>query len=148
MGTHFGAADEAAPITTFKQYNAALKGLLEEYNRTSEIDLYKICRINRRFILVNDNGTILFRVDADGCENSGNYSPVIIRNALNIVGYPTFEINNVGDKKYTTEEYCKFIIDQFKSGNNLIGMILHTLLADRNTNIGHFSPPPRDIRGI
>ena len=132
------AVDEAAPITTLKQYNEELKGLLEEYNRTNEIDLYKICRINRRFILVNDNGTILFRVDADSCETSGNYSPVIIRNALNIVGYPTFEINNVGDKKYTTEEYCKFIIDQFKSGNNLIGMILHTLLADRNANIGHF----------
>jgi ankyrin repeat protein len=132
------AADEAAPITTFKEYDAMLKGLLEEYNRTDEIDLYKICRINRRFILVNDNGTILFRVDADGCENSGNYSPVIIRNALNIVGYPTFEINNVGDKKYTTEEYCKFIIDQFKSGNNLIGMILHTLKADKNPKNGHF----------
>jgi hypothetical protein len=126
------AVDEATPITTLKQYNEELKGLLENYNRTNEIDLYKICRINRRFILVNDNGTILFRVDADGCENSGNYSPVIIRNALNIVGYPTFEINNVGDKKYTTEEYCKFIIDQFKSGNNLIGMILHTLKADKN----------------
>lgn len=132
------AADEAAPITTLKQYNEELKDLLKDYNANNEIDLYKICRINRRFILVNDAGTIIFRVDADGCENSGNYSPVIIRNALNIVGYPTFEINNVGDKKYTTEEYCKFIINQFKSGNNLIGMILHTLLADRNTNIGHF----------
>ena len=132
------AVDEAAPITTLKQYNAELKGLLEDYNRTNKIDLYKICRINRRFILVDDAGTIIFRVDADGCENAGNYSPVIIRNALNIAGYPTFEINNVGDKKYTTEEYCKFIIYQFKSRNNLIGMILHTLLADRNTNIGHF----------
>ena len=108
------AFDETAPITTLKQYNAELKGLLEDYNRTNKIDLYKICRINRRFILVNDAGTIIFRVDADGCENAGNYSPVIIRNALNIAGYPTFEINNVGDKKYTTEEYCKFIINQFR----------------------------------
>jgi ankyrin repeat protein len=132
------AADEAAPITTLKQYNEELKGLLENYNRTNEIDLYKICRINRRFILVNDNGTILFRVDPDGCENTGNYSPVIIRNALNIVGYPTFEINNVGDKKYTTEEYCKLIIDQFKSNNNLIGIILHTLKADKDPKNGHF----------
>jgi ankyrin repeat protein len=132
------AVDEAAPITTLKQYNAELKGLLEDYNRTNEIDLYKICRINRRFILVDDAGTIIFRVDADGCENSGNYSPVIIRNALNIVGYPTFEINNVGDKKYTTEEYCKLIIDQFQSGNNLIGMILHTLKADKDPKNGHF----------
>jgi hypothetical protein len=90
------ADDKAAPITTLKQYNAELKGLLEGYNRTNEIDLYKICRINRRFILVDDAGTIIFRVDEDGCENSGNYSPVIIRNALNIVGYPTFEINNRG----------------------------------------------------
>ena len=132
------AVDEAAPITTLKKYNDELKDLLKDYNTTNEIDLYKICRINRRFILVNDVGTIIFRVDADGCENSGNYSPVIIRNALNIVGYPTFEINNVGDKKYTTEEYCKLIIDQFQSGNNLIGMILHTLKADKDPKNGHF----------
>jgi hypothetical protein len=32
------AVDEAAPITTLKQYNEELRGLLENYNRTNEID--------------------------------------------------------------------------------------------------------------
>ena len=34
------AFDEAAPITTLKQYNAELKGLLEDYNRTNKIYVF------------------------------------------------------------------------------------------------------------
>ena len=126
-------AEKSAQITSIKQYNEELKGLLENYNRTNEIDLYKICRINRRFQLLGNRGP---RILVDDCMQEGNYSPVIIRNALNIAGYPTFEINNALDTKYTTEKYCKFIIDQFKSGDNLIGMILIT--GVRQNYVGHF----------
>ena len=125
-------ADELVPIKSLQDYNTELIDVLKEYNENQPIDLYKLCRINRRFQLL-DRGS---RLQMDDCREEGNYSPVILRNALNIAGYPTFEINNNGDTKYTTEAYCKFIIDQFKSGNNLIGMILIT--GKQPNQVGHF----------
>jgi ankyrin repeat protein len=125
-------AEELVQIKSLKEYNDKLIDVLNDYNQNQPIDLYKLCRINRRFQLL-DRGS---RLQMDDCREEGNYSPVIIRNALNIAGYPTFEINNAYDKKYTTEEYCKFIIDQFQSGNNLIGMILIT--GKQPNQVGHF----------
>ena len=125
-------AEEVVQIKSLKEYNDKLIDVLNDYNQNQPIDLYKLCRINRRFQLL-DRGS---RLQMDDCREEGNYSPVIIRNALNIAGYPTFEINNAYDKKYTTEEYCKFIIDQFQSGNNLIGMILIT--GKQPNQVGHF----------
>jgi len=125
-------SEKSAQITSIKQYNEELKGLLENYNRTNEIDLYKICRINRRFQLLDGRGP---RTQLEDCMQEGNYSPGIIRNALNIAGYPTFEIDNGPDIKYTTEEYCKFIID-LQSSINLIGMILVT--GKLQNEVGHF----------
>ena len=114
---------ELAQITSIKDYNNELLNVLKEYNENQPIDLYKLCRINRRFQLLDGRGP---RITMDDCADEGNYSPGIIRNALNIAGYPTFEIDNGPDKKYITKEYCKFIIDQFQSGISLIGMILVT----------------------
>jgi hypothetical protein len=125
-------AQELVQIKSLKEYNDKLRDVLKDYNENQPIDLYKLCRINRRFQLL-DRGS---RLQLDDCMEEGNYSPVIIRNALNIAGYPTFEINNALDTKYTTEEYCKFIIDQFQSGNNLIGMILIT--GKLPNQVGHF----------
>jgi len=125
-------SEKSAQITSLKQYNEELKGLLENYNRTNEIDLYKICRINRRFQLLDGRGP---RTQMEDCMQEGNYSPGIIRSALNIAGYPTFEIDNGPDIKYTTEEYCKFIID-LQSSINLIGMILVT--GKLQNEVGHF----------
>ena len=114
---------ESAQITSIKDYNNELLNVLKEYNENQPIDLYKLCRINRRFQLLDGRGP---RTTMNDCTEEGNYSPGIIRNALNIAGYPTFEIDNGPDKKYITKEYCKFIIDQFQSGISLIGMILVT----------------------
>jgi ankyrin repeat protein/membrane protein involved in colicin uptake len=125
-------AEELSQIKSLKEYNDKLRDVLKDYNENQPIDLYKLCRINRRFQLL-DRGS---RLQMDDCREEGNYSPVIIRNALNIAGYPTFEINNNYDTKYSTEEYCKFIIDQFQSGNNLIGMILIT--GKQANQVGHF----------
>ena len=114
---------KSAQITSIKDYNNELLNVLKEYNENQPIDLYKLCRINRRFQLLDGRGP---RTTMDDCAEEGNYSPGIIRNALNIAGYPTFEIDNGPDKKYKTKEYCKFIIDLFQSGISLIGMILVT----------------------
>ena len=124
---------ESAQITSLKEYNQELINVLKKYNENQPIDLYNLCRINRRFQLLDGRGP---RTLMDDCMQEGNYSPGIIRNALNIAGYPTFEIDNSPDIKYTTEEYCKFIIDQFQSGISLIGMILVT--GKLQNEVGHF----------